>query len=162
VIPSLTVSTVVGTTVNADFALSPLTDQTEVIENFSACPEMISTMKTSYSWVKLVNPGAAAVTVSVWESRPTGATIDIDTVAAWYNRTTIPTTMADREACTGYSSDTCFDPPCVMTGDYPGFVDDGMVDGRITIPAGSFVFVYTGAYDSADTGSYKLNARTDL
>ncbi len=161
VIPSLSISRTVGTTVNADFALTPLTDQLEVIDNYSTCPETISTVKTSYSWIKLVNPGTTPATVTVWGSRATGATVDLDTVSAWYNRTTIPMTAAEREACNGYSNDTCADTPCDITADYAGFIDDGIVDERVTVPASSFVIIYTGAYDSADTGSFKLNARTD-
>jgi hypothetical protein len=158
VYPILTISRTVGTTVNADFDLSPLTDQLPRLST-GMCPNTITTTNTSYSWVKLVNPGATPVKVSVWESLAPGSTVT-DTIAAWYNRATKPTTPAERSACSNYSDDSCSTAPCSATGDFPGFTDDG-VDARVTIPANGFVLVYTAAYSSTKTGMYKLNARTD-
>jgi hypothetical protein len=161
VFPSLTISRTLGSAVSADFMLSPLTDQLDSTSGSGPCPATLSGTATSYSWVKLVNTGATPAKVSVWESRATGAATDLDTVAAWYSSAVKPSTAAERVACTGFTSDTCTDLPCVAVGDYAGFVNTGLDDERITVPANSFVFIYTGAYDDLKTGSYKLHARTD-
>jgi hypothetical protein len=158
--PTLTISPALGATVSADFALSALTDQIPVIQNFDLCPEFLSSQKTSYSWVKLVNPNPTIATVSVWESRATGTLSDIDLVSAWYNTNTVPASTAERQACSVSSNDSCTDAPCVP-GDYPGFINGGGADLRVVIPAGRSIFIYSAGYTSSTTGSYKLNARTD-
>jgi hypothetical protein len=158
VYPTLTISRTLAGTVSGDFTLSPLTDQIGHITS-GTCPATISSTATSYSWVKLVNPGATPATVTVWGSDAVGGTPDLDTVAAWYLSATKPDTDALRKACNGYASDTCTTAPCV--GGYAGFVKTSSRDERVIVPANSFVFIYTAEYDRVDTGLYKLSARTD-
>lgn len=159
---TLTIAATVGGVVSSDFTLTPLSDQIETIigDPYNECPTAIQPRKTSYSWVKLINPTSATAKVSAWESRPDGATTDLDTIAAWYDRTTIPVTTDERRQCTNWTSNNCTSPPC-FGNEYPGFVNYSRNDSRITIPPNSFVMVYTGAYHPDETGTYTLNARTD-
>jgi hypothetical protein len=120
----------------------------------------VGSSETPYHYIKVVNPTASTLTVSVWtsESDQAGAP-SLDTVMASYGATQ-PTDEASRLQCVTGVDDDCYDDSedtgCL--GGWAGLFDD---DEVVTIPAGSSAFIYVAGYSEDDYGAFKLNVRTD-
>ncbi len=159
-VPSLTVSTTVGEKVLGDFALTA----SEKLPRLSGtCPNGdADNAERPSNWIKLINPGAGAVKVTVWTLRSTkpGNAV-IDTVMASYGKT-FPNTPAKREACVsgvndGCSTTTAGDPTACLNS-WAGLVGTGAV----TIGANSHAYIWVGGWSDSSVGDYQLAARTDV
>lgn len=168
---TLAINQTVGQAASNTFSLSPTT---EVLKNYDfggfdytdTCPLTLGSTKTSYLWVKLTNPTAKAATVSVWLSKAAGGN-DLDTMMAWYNRSTPPPDDAARLTCNGYINDDCGgEDPCDPGNTLaPGLIDFtgvGDMDARPIIPANGAIVVYIGAFGANTTGNLVVNVRTDV
>lgn len=166
---TLAINPAAGQSASNTFALSPSND---VITNYDfggfdftdTCPLTLGATKTSYLWVKLTNPTAQVAKVSVWLSKAAGGA-DIDTMMAWYNRSTPPPDDATRLACSGYVNDDCggtapCDPYTLSSG-LIDFTGEGDLDARPSIPANGAIMVYIGTFNANTTGNLVVNVRTD-
>lgn len=131
----------------------------------SFCPTatLAAATLTPYQHIKVVNPLAKAVTVSVYNSLAPGGVV-FPTIMASYKAAT-PTTDAARKACVKGVNDFGND---LLTGDsdFASLDDD---DGNaVTIPASGTVTIYVAAhnkYNAANpalsTGKVKLSVRLE-
>lgn len=147
---SVSISTTTGGTVSFSGELSKLTDQIPRITG--TCPVTLSSTNTSYAYIEVKNPTAQVAKVEIYFDAPTAGT-DIDTVVTTYPGSTIPTGAA-RTACTNLVNDICSTSPC--TGSWSGLVGANAV----SIPAGTSIIVYHGAYSSSSTGPFVMFVKT--
>lgn len=148
----LTVSTLVGGTVSGEFDFSPANDQIPRLITTSTCPTTLAATSTSYKYILVKNTSAQAAKVEIWFDKVVGGSSQ-DTVAAYYAGSNIPTTAAERQACTGAVNDTC-GAPCV--GSWAGLVGTQAA----IIPANSTIVVYHAGYFASATGSFVMYAKT--
>jgi hypothetical protein len=164
----LTIGETVGQKVKQKFTL----DSTHMLPRLptgSSCPvgDPSSNTVTPYIYVKLVNPTAKDAKVSIWHS-DSGAGY-IDSVIAVYNTVSPPMDPAERQECvTGTMSlDGCNDNTTDPDGtacksSWAGLMlHDGSSDNSVTVPAGSYLWVYNGAWSASGTGAFQLNAITN-
>ena len=159
-VPSLVVATTVGGKVLGDFVLSA----SEKLPRLSGtCPNgSADNAERPSNWIKLVNPGAGAVKVTVWSLRSTkpGNTV-IDTVMASYGKT-FPNTPAKREACVSGVNDACSTTTANDTtaclNSWAGLVGTSAV----SIGANSHAYIWVGGWSDSSVGDYQLAARTDV
>jgi hypothetical protein len=159
VVGGLSIPTIAGQTTFGTFTL-PATPQSARLA-LGSCPVTVGSSMTSFDYVPVVNTTSHAATVSIWHSQaPTAGAVDIDTVIGVYNRSTPPSTPAERQACMTKVNDTCNTSPCV-TGQsvWAGLIVGG--DGPVSIPAHGTIMVYSAAYFSSDSGDFQLNVRTE-
>lgn len=149
----LTVSTLVGGSVSAEFDFSAANDQIPRLNSTSACPATINGTSTSYKYITVKNTSAQAAKVEIWFDKVVGGA-NQDTIVAWYPGTAIPTTQAERLACSGAVNDICSSAPCV--GSWSGLVGTQAP----TIPANSSIVVYHAGYFASATGSFVMYAKT--
>jgi len=159
-VPSLVVATTVGGKVLGDFVLSA----SEKLPRLSGtCPNgSVNNADRPSNWIKLINPGAGAVKVTVWTLRSTkpGNAV-IDTVMASYGKT-FPNTPAKREACVSGVVDSCsssaLEDPTACLNSWAGLGGTNAV----TIGANSHVYIWVGGWSDSSVGDYQLGARTDV
>lgn len=131
-----------------------------------SCPlTSLSTTLTSYTYVQLQNNNGQAATVSIFHAQSQGATY-IDSVMAVYATVSPPADTNDvaREQCkTGTTvNDTCSDTttdPLACASSWAGLMIGD--SHQVTIPAHSYVWVYSAAYFAADSGNFDLNVITN-
>lgn len=131
----------------------------------SFCPTatLAAATLTPYQYIKVVNPLAKAVTVSVYNSLAPGGVV-FPTIMASYKAAT-PATDVARKACVKGVNDFGND---LLTGDsdFASLDDD---DGNaVTIPASGTVTIYVAAYNkynaanpALSTGKVKLSVRLE-
>jgi hypothetical protein len=163
----LTLTDTVGAKVSGQFTLAAESTLPSLEPGYSAptCPlSTLASKSTSYIYVRLDNPTASALTVSVWDSKSTNAgSDDIDTIMAAYGSTK-PTTSAERKACTVGVGDECDgdssdDPTACASYGWSGLLLSE--DTAVTIPPNDHVWIYIAAWDEDETGDFQLTARTE-
>lgn len=117
--------------------------------------------QTPTTCVEVKNNNATNVTVSIWNSTPTGGT-SIDTEMTAYNGPVIPTTDPARKNCVGTVTDTCNTSPC-ETGqyDWAGMTSTMSPPSPVQIAANNSVIICTASYFSSDVGDFMLNVRRE-
>jgi hypothetical protein len=155
----LTASTNVGETVSGIFPFrTTLTD----FRVTGTCPNAtLSTTKTQYFYVEVVNPSAQQITASVWHTYPVAGGTAIDTVMAAYDGNVRPIDDASRKACAKGVNDVCPTAtlPCGSSS-WAGLTGANAV----VIPPLSSSLIYSAVYGTSttDKGDVKLVVRTDL
>jgi hypothetical protein len=154
---SLTISSTVGGSVTANFALTS-TATTSKIDG--TCPADIDTSDdpTPFIDIAIVNPTTRTVTVSLWDG-PDGSG-DLDTIMAWYPTPVFP--PPDMTACTSANDDCFATTDCANTGSHSGWSSLAAGDSApASIPAGGTITVYVGGYTATTTGNFTLHAKTE-
>lgn len=158
-VPSLVVSSTVGGKVLGDFVLT----STEVLPRLGGtCPNADADNPDRPSnWIKLINPTASAVKVTVWTLKSTHADATvIDTVMASYGKS-FPKTPAKREACVAGVIDGC---STSSVGDPTACLDSWAAlagTNAVSIGANSHAYIWVGGWSDSSVGDYQLAARTD-
>ena len=152
----------VGPTVgNVTSTIATLTSGQTIASLSGSCPTATLGPATPYVYVKIHNPLATSVVVSVYNSVAPGGVV-FPTLLASYGATT-PTTAALRKSCVRGVNDFGDD---LLTGDsYFASLSD--VDA-VTIPANGNVTIYNGAQDpysaaapTDSTGNVLVNVRLE-
>ncbi|MEA2748903.1 MAG: hypothetical protein QOI41_3046 [Myxococcales bacterium] len=159
--PAPTTITVGPTVGNVTSTIATLTSTQTAASLSGSCPAATLGPVTPYVHLKVHNPMATSVVVSVYNSVAPGGVV-FPTLLASYGATT-PTTAALRKACVQGVNDFGDD---LLTGDsYFASLSD--VDA-ITIPANGTVTIYNGAQDpysaampGDSTGSVLVNVRLE-
>jgi hypothetical protein len=158
---TIEVGPVVG---NVTSTIATLTSTQTATRLGGSCPTATlsaSTTVTPYVYVKIHNPLAKSVVVSVYDSVAPGGVV-FPTLLASYGATT-PSLDTERKACVKGVNDFGDD---ALTGDVD-FASLSDTDA-VTIPAGGVVTIYNGAYNkysaanpSLSTGNVKVNVRLE-
>jgi hypothetical protein len=110
---------------------------------------------TSYAYTQVTNPTAAPVKVTLYHSKATGGTVDMDTVLAVYAGATAPSTLAQRKVCIGRIGDqSSASADSALTGN-----TNFAIVKDITIPANGTITVYSAAWKTTDSGPITLNIK---
>ena len=162
--PAPTTITVGPTVGNVTSTIVNLTSTQTAPRLGGTCPAgtlTAATTVTPYAYVKVHNPLARSVLVSVYDSVAPGGSV-FATILASYGAAT-PTTDVQRKACVKGVNDFGDD---LLTGD-SDFASLSDTDA-ITIPAGGTVTIYNAAFSkysaanpAASTGKVRLNVRVE-
>jgi hypothetical protein len=151
---TITISSTVGTTVNAVFNLAAGSVTPKI--DGSDCPATLDSDSTSFIDIAIVNPTARTVTVSLWDGRATTAGTDYDTLMAWYPTPVFP--PPDMTACTS-ANDDCTGTDCTNSTS-SGWSSLSGSDAA-SIPAGGTITLYVGMYATGTSGNVKVYAKTE-
>jgi hypothetical protein len=158
--PNILVAPAVGQTVTGTYALASTATAPRL--QIGNCP-VTATLGTATpnTCVEIQNNTAAAITVSVWNSAPSGG-MDIDTIMTAYNGPVIPIGDAARKNCIVGVTDTCNTSPCPTSQyDWAGMTSFMSPAKAVGINANNSVVVCTASYFSGDTGNFVLNVRRE-
>jgi hypothetical protein len=160
---TITVGPTVG---NVTSTIVTLTSTQTATRLGGTCPTATltaATTTTPHAYIKVHNPLAKSVVVSVYDSIAPGGVV-FPTVLASYGAAT-PTTDVQRKACAKGVNDFGND---LLTGDSDFASLDDAEGNAVTIPANGTVTIYNAAYNkysaatpSLSTGKVKLNVRLE-
>jgi len=128
-------------TVNGVYSLTGIRKLARL--NSGACPTTSSTTSSSYHYLRVTNPGAEQVNVTVtMTAPPTGTKPDL-MISSYVGLTAIPADATARQTCTGV-------------------VRDSPENLTFTIPAGQSAFVLSSGFSATTSGRFTAEVKTNL
>lgn len=153
---TVTISSTVGTTVNAVFNLAASSTTPKIVG--SSCPTTLSS-STSFIDIAIVNPTTRTVTVSLWDGPSTSAGTNYDTLMAWYPSPVFP--PSDMTACSSASDDCSGSTDCANSSSGSSGWSSLSGSDAASIPAGGTITLYVGMYSTSTSGNVKIYAKTE-